>query len=83
MFDDAVEALVKGPGGEVAGPVVVLAVGVGEEIAAERREAGGVPRLRARPLPHRPEVIRQRAEPRLQHQEMNVADRGFMNFQLY
>lgn len=34
----SVEPLVKRPGGEVAAPVVVVAVGVREEVAAKRRQ---------------------------------------------
>ena len=37
-LEDPVEALVEGPGGVVAGPVVVVAVGVGEEVPGERLE---------------------------------------------
>lgn len=34
----SVEPLVKRPGGEVAAPVVVVTVGVREEVAAKRRQ---------------------------------------------
>lgn len=36
-----IQALVKGPRGEIAGPVVVFTVCVGKEISAEHRELSG------------------------------------------
>lgn len=39
-LEHAVQVLVKGPGGVVAAPVVVLTVGVGEEVAAQHGEVG-------------------------------------------
>ena len=60
---DPVHALVEWPGGVVAGPVVVVAVGVGEEVPGEGLEhALLLPRLRLRLLPQRAEVVAQGAE---------------------
>ena len=54
------------PGGEVAGPVVVVPVRIGEEVPAQ---SGEQPRLVLRPglalPPHRSEVVTQRAPPHL------------------
>ncbi len=62
VLGDPVQSLVEGSRGEVAAPVVVVAVRVGEEVSAEHGEAARAARLA---LPHRAEVVRQRAELRL------------------
>ena len=62
-LEDPVHALVEGPGGVVAGPVVVVLVSVGEEVPGERLEHPLLlPRLRLRLLPQRAEVVAQGAE---------------------
>ena len=60
-LQDAVQALIEGPRGVVATPIVVVAVGVGEEVAADHRERRGADAI-ARCLPQSVEVVRDGAE---------------------
>jgi hypothetical protein len=41
-FQNPVHVLVKRPGGVVAGPVMIVSISVGEEIAGKRREESGL-----------------------------------------
>ena len=63
VLENPVKPLIEGPRGEVAAPVVVVAVRVREEVAAQCGKARAWLTLA---LVHRLEVVRQRPEPRLE-----------------
>lgn len=62
--------LVGGTTGEVATPVVVIPVGVGEEVAAKRREG-----LQLLATVHQPEVFRKRAVAHLSNKTRNKTNK--------
>ena len=67
-FQGPVQALVERSGGEVAAPVVVVSIGVGEEVSAQHGQRGsGAVRLSRGLQPQGREVVCDRAELGLEH----------------
>lgn len=62
-FQDPVQALVEGPGSVIACPVMVLSVGIGEEIPAQHGKPWGpCPRLYPCPLVQSVKIVREGAK---------------------